>query len=174
MCARRFVAAQTGLSLFNVSSSTSTRAAAAASSTRYRGGRLPGRGGGQLRAAGVSAAVGEPSDEWPWWWWGVDTDSAVLPSVFHGFNGTFVFSTADEVRAALDPATLAELDAAGALLDDAAASIDCTNNSTGGDDDPWGDQSAWCEILSGRAAPGRVCPPSSSPASPCRRHRAMQ
>jgi len=106
-----------GLDLYNVSKS--------GGANNYRNGRL-----------GSNMKLREPADAWPWWWFGVDTNSKMLPSTFFDFKGSFLFRTSSDLRTQLDKATLEELDSAGRLLTAAADSINCTG----------ADSMSWAEL----------------------------
>ena len=83
--------------------------------------------------------LGAPPGEWPWWYWGVDTDSALAASVFLSASGRHLFTKPADVEAAFAAETWAELEAAGHALAQEAAAIECDRDTPV--DDP--DSSAW-------------------------------
>eukprot|EP00937_MAST-01D_sp_MAST-1D-sp2_P002520 g2520.t1 len=75
------------------------------------------------------ARLGAPPGVWPWWWWGIATDSKLQASVFFARSGRRAFSSPAEVRAMFDGATWAELESAGRALQRAAAAIECDRDT---------------------------------------------
>eukprot|EP00929_Paragymnodinium_shiwhaense_P083690 TRINITY_DN44692_c0_g1_i2.p1 TRINITY_DN44692_c0_g1~~TRINITY_DN44692_c0_g1_i2.p1 ORF type:complete len:512 (-),score=89.74 TRINITY_DN44692_c0_g1_i2:3-1538(-) len=83
----------------------------------------------------------EPQDEWPWWYWGATTDmneaSAIRTSL-----GVYKFRTPAELLGSLPPAVVAELNATGTAILDAAQQVPCESPHTTGAD---GDGGRWYE-----------------------------
>jgi hypothetical protein len=71
----------------------------------------------------------EPSGVWPWWYWGVDTKSALQTSIFHTYTGSHKFTKPIDVKSAFDADTWAELEAAGKVMTEETHKIDCNKNS---------------------------------------------
>ena len=80
-----------------------------------------------LNRAKSDINVNEPAKTWPWWWWGEDFDiknnSRSLKSVFHSYNGSFEFSSPDELLNKLDQNTVKDLHSVGIAMDEATQSL---------------------------------------------------
>lgn len=80
----------------------------------------------RVRPSPFNGDVAEPADAWPWWYWGVDTESSMGSSVLHTQDGTVVFSTPRQLRSQLEgrPA-FEELEEAGKAAAAAIAPLTC-------------------------------------------------
>jgi hypothetical protein len=109
---------EVGLDIYNVSG-------AGGSGYSYNGHlRLP-----EFRAHFARENASEPAGLWPWWYWGVDTKSALQTSIFHTFKGSHTFIKPDDLKSAFDADTWAELEAAGKAMLAETDKIDCNKNS---------------------------------------------
>tara|TARA_B110001452_G_scaffold229108_1_gene204836 strand:+ start:2197 stop:3801 length:1605 start_codon:yes stop_codon:yes gene_type:complete len=72
------------------------------------------------------ARVTEPADAYPWWYWGVDTESSMGSSVLHTQDGTVTFSTPQQLRSQLKGRPVfVELEAAGKVMETSIAPLSC-------------------------------------------------
>lgn len=72
----------------------------------------------------------EPAGTWPWWWFGVDTQSSMLPSTLYSEKGVASFSTPEELERAFDEEAWAQLEAAGEAMTQLVASVNCSTPGT--------------------------------------------
>lgn len=84
-------------------------------------------GSGSGSASSESQGRVGTDEAWPWWFWGSDYPAEqtpkLLPTVFHGARGRFLYRTPAELAKGLDNRTHHELSLAGAALDRALANV---------------------------------------------------
>ena len=77
----------------------------------------------------------EPAVDWPWWWWGQDVifhgaSNSSAGSIFHSFDGTFMFKTPKELVDGLSDTTVQDLVRVGKEMDLATASLEQCESPT--------------------------------------------
>ena len=80
----------------------------------------------RVRPLLAGSRITEPADAWPWWYWGVDTESSMGSSVLHTQEGTITFSTPEQLRSQLEGRPVFdELEAAGKVMETSIAPLSC-------------------------------------------------